>query len=30
MTTIAESFGQHWHNLRDAMRDEGRFHVETY
>lgn len=30
MTTITESFGQQWHNLRDAMRDEGRFHVETY
>ncbi|MEP0943329.1 MAG: benzoyl-CoA 2,3-epoxidase subunit BoxA [Rhizobiaceae bacterium] len=30
MTSIAESFGQHWHNLRDTMRDEGRFHVETY
>ncbi len=30
MTTIAESFGQQWHALRDAMRDDGRYHVETY
>ncbi|MEM8750550.1 MAG: benzoyl-CoA 2,3-epoxidase subunit BoxA [Pseudomonadota bacterium] len=30
MTSIAESFGQQWHALRDAMREEGRYHVETY
>ncbi len=29
-TSIAESFGQQWLNLRDMMRDEGRYHVETY
>ena len=27
---IAESIGQPWHDLRDTMRDEGRYHVETY
>ena len=27
---IAESIGQPWRALRDAMRDEGRYHVETY
>ena len=27
---IAESIGQSWTALRDAMRDEGRYHVETY
>ncbi|NKB53418.1 MAG: benzoyl-CoA 2,3-epoxidase subunit BoxA [Rhizobiaceae bacterium] len=30
MTTIAESFGQQWHAVRDAMREDGRYHVETY
>ncbi|MEE9313598.1 MAG: benzoyl-CoA 2,3-epoxidase subunit BoxA [Rhizobiaceae bacterium] len=30
MTNIAEIIGQQWHALRDTMRDEGRFHVETY
>ncbi len=30
MTTIAESFGQQWHAIRDRMREDGRFHVETY
>lgn len=30
LTTIAESTGQPWSALRDTMRDEGRFHVETY
>ncbi len=30
LTNIAESIGQQWSTLRDAMRDEGRFHVETY
>lgn len=29
-TNIAESYGQQWLALRDAMRDEGRYHVETY
>lgn len=29
-TNIAESFGEQWYALRDVMRDEGRFHVETY
>lgn len=27
---IAESIGQQWLNLRDVMREEGRYHVETY
>ena len=27
---IAESIGHPWHNLRDTMREEGRYHVETY
>lgn len=30
LTNIAESIGQQWSALRDVMRDEGRFHVETY
>ncbi len=29
-TNIAESIGHQWRNLRDVMRDEGRYHVETY
>lgn len=29
-TNIAESVGQQWRNLRDVMREEGRYHVETY
>jgi benzoyl-CoA 2,3-dioxygenase component A len=29
-TSIAESIGQPWSALRDVMRDEGRYHVETY
>lgn len=29
-TTVAESIGQPWSALRDAMRAEGRYHVETY
>lgn len=28
--TIAESVGQPWQALRDAMREDGRYHVETY
>lgn len=28
--SIAESRGLQWEALRDAMRDEGRYHVETY
>jgi benzoyl-CoA 2,3-epoxidase subunit A len=27
---IAESFGMQWRSIRDAMREEGRYHVETY
>ena len=30
MTGIAESIGQQWTALRDVMRGEGRYHVETY
>ena len=30
MTSIAESFGQQWKSMRDAMREDGRYHVETY
>ena len=29
-TNIAASFGEQWHNLRDTMREDGRYHVETY
>ena len=29
-TNIAESIGQPWSALRDTMRNEGRYHVETY
>lgn len=29
-TNIAESLGQQWRALRDVMREEGRYHVETY
>ncbi len=29
-TNIAEIIGQQWHSVRDVMRAEGRFHVETY
>ncbi len=29
-TNIAESFGQNWATLRDTLRGEGRYHVETY
>lgn len=29
-TNIAESLGQQWLNLRDVMREDGRYHVETY
>ncbi|KHQ54437.1 benzoyl-CoA 2,3-epoxidase subunit BoxA [Mameliella alba] len=29
-TNIAESIGQQWRNLRDVLREEGRYHVETY
>jgi benzoyl-CoA 2,3-dioxygenase component A len=29
-TNIAESIGQQWDNLRDVMREDGRYHVETY
>lgn len=27
---IADSIGQSWHSLRDVMREDGRYHVETY
>lgn len=30
LTNIAESMGVEWTGLRDTMRDEGRYHVETY
>ena len=30
MTSIAESIGAQWVALRDAMREDGRYHVETY
>ena len=30
MTSIAESIGVQWTALRDTMREEGRYHVETY
>ncbi|MEM9011094.1 MAG: thioesterase family protein [Pseudomonadota bacterium] len=29
-TNIAESIGQQWRNLRDILREEGRYHIETY
>lgn len=29
-TNIAESMGEQWTAMRDAMRGEGRYHVETY
>ena len=30
LNNIAESIGQQWTALRDTMREEGRYHVETY
>lgn len=30
LINIAESIGQPWATLRDTMREEGRYHVETY
>ena len=30
LTSITESTGQSWLTLRDAMREDGRYHVETY
>ena len=30
MTSIAEGMGQQWSDLRDTMREDGRYHVETY
>ena len=30
LNNIAESTGQSWQALRDAMREDGRYHVETY
>lgn len=29
-SNIAESIGQPWHTLRDVLREDGRYHVETY
>lgn len=29
-TSITESMGESWQALRDTMREEGRYHVETY
>ncbi len=29
-TNIAESLGQQWRSLRDVLRADGRYHVETY
>jgi benzoyl-CoA 2,3-dioxygenase component A len=29
-TNIAESMGQQWTAMRDVMREDGRYHVETY
>jgi len=29
-TSIAESIGEPWSALRDTMREDGRYHVETY
>ena len=29
-TSIAETLGQQWAAMRDVMREEGRYHVETY
>jgi len=29
-TSIAESLGEQWTAMRDAMREDGRYHVETY
>ena len=29
-TNIAEITGQQWQSVRDVMRSEGRYHVETY
>ncbi len=30
LASIAESVGHQWTTVRDAMRDDGRYHVETY
>ena len=30
LASIAESAGLEWESLRGVMRDEGRYHVETY
>ena len=30
LNSIAESMGEQWIAIRDAMREEGRYHVETY
>jgi len=30
LASIAESIGEPWETLRDTLRDDGRYHVETY
>lgn len=30
LISIAESIGESWHAMRDVMREDGRYHVETY
>lgn len=30
LTNIAEGMGQQWRNLRDILREEGRYHIQTY
>jgi hypothetical protein len=30
MSKIAYNSGQNWKDLRDQMRTDGRYHVETY
>ena len=30
LSQISETFGREWSELKDALRSEGRFHVETY
>jgi benzoyl-CoA 2,3-dioxygenase component A len=29
-STVANGIGANWKELRDSMRDEGRYHIETY
>jgi benzoyl-CoA 2,3-dioxygenase component A len=30
LTSISESIGVQWRAMRDVMREDGRYHVETY